>query len=269
MANEGAEAYKSELYGKEIQIVRKIGAKQSGYKILSEKRQVISTRKDTINEILQALSISPENPLCILHQEVAKTFLLNNDGKKKYQVFWFVFIFIKFRSSVSFIEVLHESFSIRSNETSVWRRSLYCSIDSKTNRNNAWSKNEFFFDRRNKFVFGFQKHVQMLRSIEPFERQVKKIEIRRDQETRKHALEIELTQSRAAEAQQVNRFDFETIWKCSNWFSKEIFNVQHELDQTQKSKDMIETNMVATLVNEMKRNEDLLFSFVFFLFFFF
>lgn len=86
LANEGAEAYKPDLYGREIQIIRKIGPKQSGYKILGEKRHVISTRKDVVNEILQALSIAPDNPLCILHQEVAKTFLLNNDAKKKYQV---------------------------------------------------------------------------------------------------------------------------------------------------------------------------------------
>lgn len=192
LANEGSEAYKSELYGKEIQIVRKIGAKQSGYKILSEKRQVISTRKDTINEILQAFSISPENPLCILHQEVAKTFLLNNDGKKKYQ----------FYMKVSQLDQMKQAYE-----------EGLCTVQSIRKRIDVMR----------------EKHVQMLRSIEPFERQVKKIEIRRDQETRKHALEIELTQSRVAEAQQ------------------EIFNVQHELDQTQKSKDMIETNMVATL----------------------
>ena len=36
LANEGSEAYKPELYGKEIHIIRKIGARQSGYKILGE-----------------------------------------------------------------------------------------------------------------------------------------------------------------------------------------------------------------------------------------
>lgn len=53
---------------------------------LGANRQVISTRKETIDEIIQALSISPENPLCILHQEIAKTFLLTSDPNKKYQV---------------------------------------------------------------------------------------------------------------------------------------------------------------------------------------
>lgn len=103
LANVGAEAFKPELYGSEIQIVRRIGVRKSGYKILGksgtrrplisidisaadESRQVISTRKETITDIIQALSISPENPLCVLHQEIAKTFLLNSDSKKKYQV---------------------------------------------------------------------------------------------------------------------------------------------------------------------------------------
>lgn len=43
----------------------------------------------------------------------------------------------------------------------------------------------------------------MVRAMEPLEREVKKIEIRRDQETRKRALECELIQARAFEADQV------------------------------------------------------------------
>ncbi len=87
LANEGPEAYKPELYGKEIHIIRKIHAKKSEYKVLSDHRKLISTQKDTVAEIIQALSISPENPLCILHQEIAKTFLLNSDARKKYQFY--------------------------------------------------------------------------------------------------------------------------------------------------------------------------------------
>jgi hypothetical protein len=86
LANEGPEAYKPELYGKEVHIIRRIGTTQSGYKVLGDNHKTISTRKETIAEIIQALSISPENPLCVLHQEVAKTFLLNSDSQKKYQV---------------------------------------------------------------------------------------------------------------------------------------------------------------------------------------
>jgi hypothetical protein len=44
----------------------------------------------------------------------------------------------------------------------------------------------------------------MLRAVEPLDREVKKIEIRRDQEKKKHLLEAELILARNAEAQQVN-----------------------------------------------------------------
>ena len=44
----------------------------------------------------------------------------------------------------------------------------------------------------------------MLRAMEPLEREVKKIEIRRDQVGKKHKLEVELTVARGAEAQKVN-----------------------------------------------------------------
>jgi hypothetical protein len=43
----------------------------------------------------------------------------------------------------------------------------------------------------------------MLRGVEPLNREIKQIENRRDQVTRKHALEVELISARNAEAQQV------------------------------------------------------------------
>jgi hypothetical protein len=36
LANQGAEAYRPELYGNEIRIVRRIGLRQSDYKVLSK-----------------------------------------------------------------------------------------------------------------------------------------------------------------------------------------------------------------------------------------
>lgn len=50
-----------------------------------------------------------------------------------------------------------------------------------------------------------QKHVDFLRRMEPLEGQVKKIEIRRESESKKHALEAELLSAQAAHQQQVNR----------------------------------------------------------------
>jgi hypothetical protein len=45
----------------------------------------------------------------------------------------------------------------------------------------------------------------MLRALESSEREVKKIEIRRDQETKKRELEAEIILARNAEAQQVKK----------------------------------------------------------------
>ncbi len=43
----------------------------------------------------------------------------------------------------------------------------------------------------------------MLRAVEPLNIEIKKMENRRDQEAKKHALEIELISARNTEAQQV------------------------------------------------------------------
>ena len=59
----------------------------------------------------------------------------------------------------------------------------------------------------------------MFRTVEVFEREVKKIENRRDPEKKKHLLEVELIQARNIEAQQVkqnknvlrNKFHFENL----------------------------------------------------------
>ncbi|CAF1454444.1 unnamed protein product [Adineta steineri] len=192
LANEGAEAYKPELYGNEIQIIRRIGARQSSYKVLGDNRKVISTRKETIAEIIQALSISPENPLCVLHQEIAKTFLLNSDARKKYQ----------FYMKVSQLDQIKQAYE-----------EAVCTVQSIRQRIDIMK----------------QKHGDMLRAVEPLETQVKKIELRRTQEEKKHKLEAELILAHGVEAQQ------------------ELTNVKNELDQTQKSKDVIEEKMAETL----------------------
>ncbi|CAF2313380.1 unnamed protein product [Rotaria sp. Silwood2] len=189
LANEGLEAYKPELYGEEIQIIRRIGSRQSGYKILGANRKVISTRKETIDEIIQALSISPENPLCVLHQEIAKTFLISSDSRKKYQ----------FYMKASQLNQIKQAY-----EQSV------CTVQLLTQRVNTMK----------------EKHVDMLRELEPLEQEVKKIELRRDYQEKRHVLEAELISARADQARQ------------------QLFEVQYELDQIKKTKDDIGAQII-------------------------
>ncbi|UJR25752.1 hypothetical protein I4U23_007101 [Adineta vaga] len=165
LANEGPEAYKPELYGKEIQIIRKISLQQSGYTILDANRRIISRRKDTIDQIMQALSISPENPLCVLHQDIAKIFLIHTDSKKKYQ----------FYMKVSQLDQIKQAY-----EQSI------CTVQLLTQRVNVMK----------------QKHFNMLRDLEPLEQEVKKIELRREYEEKRYALTNELKSAHVVRIRQ-------------------------------------------------------------------
>ncbi|CAF1468971.1 unnamed protein product [Adineta ricciae] len=155
LANEGPEAYKPHLYGEEIQIVRKIGLRQSSYTILNVNGDIISRHKSDIEEILQALSISPANPLCILHQDIAKTFLVHSDSKKKFQ----------FYMNVSQLDQMKQAYE----------QSIY-TVDLLVQCVDAMK----------------EKHRNMLTALEPLEQQVKRIELRRDYEEKRSVLSREL-----------------------------------------------------------------------------
>ncbi|CAF3898576.1 unnamed protein product, partial [Rotaria magnacalcarata] len=207
LANEGPEAYKPELYGKEIQIIRRIGSRQSGYKILGANHRIMSTRKETIDEIIQALSISPENPLCVLHQEIAKTFLISSDSTKKYQ----------FYMKVSQLDQIKQAY-----EQGV------CTVRLLTQRVNTMK----------------EKHLDMLRRLEPLEQEVKKIELRRNYDEKRHLLEVELIAARAAQAQQNKIYEIDQIVanylieKCD--FEKDTFGLNELLSYFSKQKQKIQ-----------------------------
>ena len=78
----------------------------------------------------------------------------------------------------------------------------------------------------------FQKHTDMIRAYEPLDRDVKKIDIRRKQEEKKRELEADLILARNIATQQ------------------ELTSAQYELDQTQQSKDVIESKINEATVRE-------------------
>ncbi|CAF5215855.1 unnamed protein product, partial [Rotaria magnacalcarata] len=71
-----------------------------------------------------------------------------------------------------------------------------------------------------------EKHLDMLRRLEPLEQEVKKIELRRNYDEKRHLLEVELIAARAAQAQQ------------------ELFEVHNDLDQAQSTKDDINAQTI-------------------------
>jgi chromosome segregation ATPase len=86
--NRGSDAYKPEVYGNSITIVRKLIREGSGgYKIKSASDRIISTRRDEITNICDYLNIEVDNPMTILTQDTARMFLANSTPAQKYQFF--------------------------------------------------------------------------------------------------------------------------------------------------------------------------------------
>jgi hypothetical protein len=100
-------AYKPEVYGDTIQVIRTMSRNGSGgYKIKSKKGekpapelqthnslslfnlgQVISSRKVELMKILDHFQIAVDNPMTILTQDTARLFLANSTSGQKYDFF--------------------------------------------------------------------------------------------------------------------------------------------------------------------------------------
>ncbi|VEU22979.1 DEKNAAC104126 [Brettanomyces naardenensis] len=86
--NEGDLAYMPELYGKRISVERVIPLTgSSSFSIRNESGQVISKKKKTLDEILRYYRINIANPMTILTQTEAKTFLARSSDREKYDYF--------------------------------------------------------------------------------------------------------------------------------------------------------------------------------------
>ncbi|KAH3662012.1 hypothetical protein OGAPHI_006193 [Ogataea philodendri] len=86
--NEGTEAYRPDEYGKTIIIERVIKADSSpSCQIKDESGRVRSTKKQTIDDILDYYGITIANPMTILTQTEAKTFLAHSSDEGKFRYF--------------------------------------------------------------------------------------------------------------------------------------------------------------------------------------
>lgn len=85
--NSSAKAYKANVYGDFITIVRTINSSGgSSYKIKSSSGETISTKFEEVNAITLAHDIQVDNPICVLNQDEARNFHAS-DAKKKYSLF--------------------------------------------------------------------------------------------------------------------------------------------------------------------------------------
>lgn len=77
------------MYGEQITIVRTISAATgaSQYKLKSQDGKVLSTSRQDLTKLCLCLNIQVENPVLILNQDAARSFLKECDPKKLYMLF--------------------------------------------------------------------------------------------------------------------------------------------------------------------------------------
>lgn len=106
LCNEGPMAYRPNIYGNHINIIRTVSASGSGsYRIRSAMGnindylvvlrqffhfllgEIISTSTKEVQNITFSLNIQVDNPICILNQDTSRNFLSSNDPRHKFTLF--------------------------------------------------------------------------------------------------------------------------------------------------------------------------------------
>jgi len=86
--NQGPLAYKPSLYGKSVLVERHFNRSgTSGFKLRDQNGKVVSTKKAELEDILDAFSMQLDNPMNVLTQDMARSFLNNSTPKDKYKFF--------------------------------------------------------------------------------------------------------------------------------------------------------------------------------------
>ncbi|CAO1309708.1 unnamed protein product [Diamesa serratosioi] len=114
LTNDGLDSFEEDIYGKQITVVRTINATSgsSTYKLKNATGQVISTSRKDLTKMTMYLNIQVENPVLILNQDAARSFLKECDPKKLYQ------FFLKATQIETIIEKLNSCFQSAANSKS-------------------------------------------------------------------------------------------------------------------------------------------------------
>ncbi|XP_070161215.1 structural maintenance of chromosomes protein 6 [Polyergus mexicanus] len=86
LVNKGDTAFKHDIYGDTITVVRTIG-NASSYKIKNWRGDTISAKRDELDNIIETMNIQIDNPISVLNQDVSRTFLVSSKADEKYNLF--------------------------------------------------------------------------------------------------------------------------------------------------------------------------------------
>ncbi|XP_012539107.1 structural maintenance of chromosomes protein 6 isoform X2 [Monomorium pharaonis] len=89
LVNEGDSAYKPDVYGDTITVTRTIrtSGTSSTYKIKNWRGEIISSKRDELDNIITMMNIQIDNPISVLNQDVSRTFLVTSKPDEKYNLF--------------------------------------------------------------------------------------------------------------------------------------------------------------------------------------
>ncbi|KAI0990271.1 hypothetical protein GJ496_002519 [Pomphorhynchus laevis] len=126
-------AFMQDKFGSTITIIRKIANNQSQYRLLSDTGKLVSTKNDTLCAIRRHFSIELDNPICMLNQEQAKSFMSSISPTNFYQFFAKAAQFDKMSEMYKNSEIYINSMKTINNERKEMLKQLSNKLD-KLNR---------------------------------------------------------------------------------------------------------------------------------------
>ncbi|KAK4929461.1 Structural maintenance of chromosomes protein 6, partial [Elasticomyces elasticus] len=88
LRNRGEFAFQAEEYGDSIEVERHFSrAGTSGYKLKNERGRIVSTRKADLDALLDYFALQIDNPLNVLSQDMARSFIASSNPSEKYRFF--------------------------------------------------------------------------------------------------------------------------------------------------------------------------------------
>ncbi|KAK6608222.1 Structural maintenance of chromosomes protein 6 [Botrytis cinerea] len=87
LKNQGPDAYRPELYGESIIIERHFSGSGSTYKLKNTAGGIVSSKKGDMDDIVEYFQLQVDNPMNVLTQDEAKTFITSSTPAQKFDFF--------------------------------------------------------------------------------------------------------------------------------------------------------------------------------------
>ncbi|KAG9249156.1 hypothetical protein BJ878DRAFT_579613 [Calycina marina] len=88
LKNGGTDAYQKDLYGDKIIVERSFTTSgSSGFKLKNSADHTVSTKKSDVDDLIEYYQLQVDNPMNVLTQDAAKSFIQTSTPKEKYEFF--------------------------------------------------------------------------------------------------------------------------------------------------------------------------------------